>query len=1188
LAIALCEGAIDGIGRVWADGEIVSQEDLNIKVYSGSDDQLPDPTMEAIEGVGEVPAYRGTAYVVMENLPLAQFGNRVPQFSFEVLRSEQPDSSEFDTSMSEAVGAVACIPGTGEYTLATTPAYMTSAFDMSSVANINTPSGLTDFQTSLNTLQSELPNCGSVALVVSWFGDDLRCGECKLTPKVEQTHTDSSSIPWSVSGVTRAQAETLTEKDGRPIYGGTPTDASVIEAIHAIQDSGKDVMFYPFILMEQQDGNGLLDPWSAAADQATLPWRGRLTLSKAPGQPGSPDTTQGAQDEVAAFVGTAMPSDFAIGHHQVTYTGPDEWSFRRFVLHYASLCASAGGVEAFCIGSELRGLTEIRGLNNRFVFVEELRALARDVRAILGPNTKISYAADWSEYFGLQPADSSGDLFFHLDPLWADDNIDFIGIDNYAPLSDWRDTPDHLDAPWGSIHNVDYLKSNVQGGEGYDWYYASLQDRADQIRTPIEDLDHNEPWIWRFKDIRNWWGQAHHNRIGGERSDFSTDWIPKSKPIWFTEIGCAAVDKGTNQPNRFVDLNSSESGLPYYSTGARDELIQIQYLRTLYSYWNDPQNNPVSDLYEGPMLDMSKAFVWAWDARPYPYFPNSIDLWSDGENYARGHWINGRTASRPLASVVEEICMRAGLESIDVSGLQGLVRGYTVSDVSDARSALQPLMLRYGFDAVERNGALHFINRSLAEEHTLTADDLAVAPEQDGAVEHIREPEVEMSGRVRLRFIQADADFAAIAEEAILPDDKTHAVAASDVELSMTRAEGRQTVERWLTESRVARESIRFAIPSSKQHIAAGSLVSISGSDTNADDFYRVDRVEQAELQILDAVRVDPNLYRPAPFPEDPISQAAFVPPVPVTSLFLDIPSPAGNETLQAPFVAVTANPWPGAAAVYSSESDAGYALNRMIETRSIMGRTVSDLAATASGIWDRGLPLRVMLSSGSLESMSLSDVLAGQNFAAIGDGTSGNWELFQFASAQLVGHNTWDLSQRLRGRLGTEALMPDVWPAGSKFVLLNTLPNQLDLSQQHRGLERHYRIGPAKRGYDDPSYQHHVEVFQGNALRPYAPCHLVSSIDQSGDLHLRWTRRTRIAGDDWIGNDVPLGEEQELYHIQAKANGVVVREEIVAQPSWAYSSVAQSSDNFVGETALYVAQVSAIYGPGAFAFVQL
>ena len=46
--------------------------------------------------------------------------------------------------------------------------------------------------------------------------------------------------------------------------------------------------------------------------------------------------------------------------------------------------------------------------------------LAADVRAILGVGTAISYAADWSEYFGHQPADGSGDVHFHLDPLWAD------------------------------------------------------------------------------------------------------------------------------------------------------------------------------------------------------------------------------------------------------------------------------------------------------------------------------------------------------------------------------------------------------------------------------------------------------------------------------------------------------------------------------------------------------------------------------------------------------------------------------------------------------------------------------------------------------------------------------------------------------------------------------------------------
>ena len=57
-------------------------------------------------------------------------------------------------------------------------------------------------------------------------------------------------------------------------------------------------------------------------------------------------------------------------------------------------------------------------------------------------------------------------VYFHLDPLWADPNIDFIGIDNYMPLSDWRDTPGHLDEAAGSIYDLDYLRSNICGRRG--------------------------------------------------------------------------------------------------------------------------------------------------------------------------------------------------------------------------------------------------------------------------------------------------------------------------------------------------------------------------------------------------------------------------------------------------------------------------------------------------------------------------------------------------------------------------------------------------------------------------------------------------------------------------------------------------------------------------------------------------
>jgi hypothetical protein len=148
-------------------------------------------------------------------------------------------------------------------------------------------------------------------------------------------------------------------------------------------------------------------------------------LSVAPGQPGSPDKTAAAADEVAAFVGTAAAGDFLVSGDGVIYSGPDEWSFRRFILHYANLCQVAGGVDAFLIGSEMRGLTTARSSASAYPFVAELVDLASDVRTVLGGDTKISYGADWSEYFGHHPADGSGDVCFHLDPLWTSDDVDF-------------------------------------------------------------------------------------------------------------------------------------------------------------------------------------------------------------------------------------------------------------------------------------------------------------------------------------------------------------------------------------------------------------------------------------------------------------------------------------------------------------------------------------------------------------------------------------------------------------------------------------------------------------------------------------------------------------------------------------------------------------------------------------------
>ncbi len=1230
LAIAVCEGEITRVGRVWADGEEVARDDLNMRVYTGSIDQLPDPVMEAVEGQGRVPAYRGTAYVVMEDIALAPFGNRVPQFSFEVLRPEQPDVPGWEHTPAFGIEGVALIPGTGEFALATTPINFEHAAGAFKSANISTPAGKTDMSVATEALVEELPNLEAASLVVSWFGDDLRCSYCTIRPKVENAEFEAAELAWNVSGLPREHAQIIVRENDRPIYGGTPTDASIIEAIQALKDAGKAVLFYPFILMDQFTNNGLPDPYSDAEDQPQLPWRGRITTSKAPGQPGSTDGTALAEGEVELFFGNATPEDFEIIDGIITFTpdwvekepdddgevaaeaggeggedggddgsedGPEmiyqdeptHWSFTRFILHNAILCREAGGVEAFCIGSEMRGLTQIRGLQNRFVAVERLKQLAAAVRSILGEETKISYAADWSEYFGYQPQDGSNDRFFHLDPLWADPNIDFIGIDNYMPLADWRDTDDHLDGVfWDATYNLAYLKSNIEGGEGYDWYYHSPEARTAQIRTAITDDAYQEPWVFRYKDLRGWWENFHHDRINGVRVAEPSAWEPMSKPIWFTEYGCAAVNKGANQPNKFLDRKSSESSLPYFSTGARDELMQMQYLRAMSEHWKDPDNNPLSTEYEGRMLDMSRAYVWAFDTRPYPAFPNNIEKWSDGDNYTRGHWINGRTAGRTLASVVSEICRRAGLVAFNTQGLYGYVRGYVVLQVSDARSALQPLMIRYGFDAIERDGMLVFRMRDGVKSVTLNPELLAVSDELDGTLEQVREPDAEVSGRMRLRFVQADADFDVIAEEAVLADDATHSISGSEVNLAMTRGEGRQVAERWLTEARVARDTLRLALPPSQMALGAGDVVELPGDGEERGARYRIDRVEQSSVQLIEGVRIEPEVYDVADIYDEIVQARAFVAPTPVVSHFLDLPLLRGDEVPHAPHIASTARPWPGPVALYQSSTDANYQLNKVIGMRSTMGVTLGAMPAACPGVIDRGDVLEVQLISGTLSSVDEQALLAGANMAAIGDGTSDLWEVFHFARAELVAPQTYWLSHRLRGQAGSDALMPGVWPAGSKFVLLDGTPGQIELSPNLRRVAQNFRIGPARRGIDDPSYRHDVQAFDGNGLRPLSPVHMRAAPMAGGGHLLSWIRRTRIDGDNWQTPDVPLGEEDERYLVRVSKDGSLLREAVVTTPAWQYSAAMQAADAAVVPFDVSVAQISAAYGPGLVRTLQV
>lgn len=1360
LAVALCEGEISRVGRIWADGVEIDRTTVTWRLYKGSTDQMPDPLMEAVEGDGTVPAYRGTAYIVFEDMDLSPYGNRVPQFAFEVARPAQPVVAHVP-SAAESLRAVALMPGTGEYALGTTPVSLQTGHSRGQSANVSAAGGLTDFAQSLETLRDTLPNLASVSLIYSWFGDDLRASTCTVKPKVEQSDFDGQQMKWRAGGIGRSAAEEIAQVEGRPVYGGTPADNSVVEAIQAINEGGQTVTFYPFLLMEILAGNTLPDPQGADA-QPALPWRGRITSDLALGQAGTTDGTLANRIAVEAFFGNATASDFNNAPSGISYSGPDEWSYNRFILHCAALCARAGGVEAFCIGSEMRGLTQMRD-DVGFPAVEAYIALAAEVRALL-PDAKITYAADWSEYYGYQPQDGSGDVFFHLDALWADDNIDLIAIDNYMPMSDWRDGNDHVDADLGPIHALDHLKSQIEGGEGFEYYYTGPEAKAAQRREPISDAK-GEPWVFRYKDLRNWWTNQHHERRGGQRlsdlpingpefdganftsgywvpnyiysaqslataanfeassnvdvvpvagegnvvqcadsynrmserglhdvvpgqkirvtlrtrltadptdgkphwhflwllfhnpdgsynglrnqkiwkglkvsdgwvertADFTpeeylgtgqvaadaaswrlmvgfngytpfsplgavqqvaevkievldavSDWVPESKPIWFTEFGCAAIDKGSNQPNRFLDPKSAESGIPAFSNGRRDDLIQAQYLRAIIDYWNEGGRNPQSTQYDGPMLDMSRAHAWAWDARPWPAFPNDLYRWSDGENWRKGHWLTGRLDAQPLDLVVAEICEEAGITSYDVSQLYGLVRGHVSAQTQSARARLQPLMLGYGFQAVERDGKLVFLPVPEVPSKVIEAPLTARDDDGEGGLTHTRAPDAETVGRLRIGYTEAEGSYDDKVAEAIFPGDGADQVNDVDLPLALTSVEGQGMAERWLAEGRVAQDTLRFALPPSDRALGAGALIATEDGHT-----WRIDRIEDRGYRQIEAVRVEPSTSFASDEVEDAASFEAFVPPLPVTPVFMDLPLLTGDEVEHAPHLAVAADPWPGSAAVYSAPGPDGFTLNKLVDQPAVVGVLQQPLFAQRSGVWDRSGALQIRIEAGALSSVDMATVLAGGNAAAIGSGEDDLWEVIQFTDATLVGPDTWEVGLRLRGQLGTDAVTPDVWPAGSLFVLLDGAVEQVDLASSARGLERYWRVGPSRRSVDDASYMETVVAFQGIGLRPYSPVHLRSARDGPA-RDITWIRRSRIDADSWDGTDVPLGEASEQYVLRISDAVTIRREEVLTSATFTYTDAMRASDGTLPEYFIEVAQVSERFGAGPYARMQI
>jgi hypothetical protein len=1152
-AVGLCEGEVARIGRVWANGEELDLSEFAWRLHAGSETQTPDALIEAIEGADNAPGYRGLAYVVFEDMALERFGNTIPQLSFEVMRATpSPDAGP---RFEELVKSVCLIPGSGEFVYATSPVLRRNGPGQEVAENVHAERGRANILVSLDQLKADFPNCDTVLLVVAWFGDDLRCGNCLLKPGVEIAAKETTPISWRAGGVTRAGAHIVSQVDAAPAYGGTPSDDCVLQAITELKARGYKVGLYPFVLMDVEQGNALPDPYGAAA-QAAYPWRGRITLHPAAGQPGSPDKSGAATSQVAAFFGAAAPAHFGASGGAPTYSGPSEWSYRRFILHHAKLAALAGGVDAFVIGSEMRGLTTARDSASNYPAVTALKSLVADVRAMLGATPKITYAADWSEYGGHQLQDGTGDVFFHLDPLWADSNIDVVGIDWYPPLTDWRSGSTHADASLASsIHNPEYLSGRIEAGENYDFFYANDAARTAQTRTTISDGD-GEPWVFRAKDVRNFWARAHYNRPGGVRAGSPTAWTAQSKPIWFIELGCPAVDKGANAPNLFIDAKSDENALPPFSTGARDDLIQRRMLQAYLSYWEiGGANNPTSSLNGKPMIE--EMALWCYDARPHPAFPARKDVWTDGASWRLGHWLNGRAGLSDLGEVVAHLCARAEVADVDVAALQGAVSGYIVDAPASARDALEPLMSAYDFGAAESGGVVRFRHRATEAALAIAPDDLA----EDAAGELYagRGDSAETPIEVRVRFLDPTQDYHIGNVSARRLDSAEGGAVSLDAPLVLEAEAAEGVAQRVLADLRAHAEALKIALAPAHLALEPGDRVTLGGGDV-----YEIARIEDAEERRMELRRArsafpaQVRLAEPAAPAPPPIA------PTPAFSV-LDLPQLPGAETEERPLAAVFAAPWLGAHEVYAG----AIASRRAIATQpAIMGELLWALWPGPLARWDDGNRIRIKLYGGTLSSATKAALLGGANVFAIESG--GEWEIVQARDCVLVGDNEYELSGFLRGQLGSAHAMAAPHPVGARIVKLDERLVRLDVGAHEWNEALAFRAPPSGGLVSDARAAALTATLPHAAARPWAPAHVRGKRVASGDVALSWVR-CASAGDSWGPGEPPIGAAAEAYLLDILDGAIVKRSLELTQPGYAYTAAEQTADFGLLPTSLLI-----------------
>lgn len=474
-----------------------------------------------------------------------------------------------------------------------------------------------------------------------------------------------------------------------------------------------------------------------------------------------------------------------------------------------------------------------------------------------------------------------------------------------------------------------------------------------------------------------------------------------------------------------------------------------------------------------------------------------------------------------LRRIVARLALAAGIDTNTMSstGLEGTLRGLTISSNVSVGEAFQNLADAYSFDVGDVNGGLRFIPRGRYPMTTVTADQMAghdVDEDRPEPIRFARSPEIGLPQQVTVTFSDPARDYQPNTAVAMREGGNSQANIEIESGLTLATDNAQKMVDTIMWEAWSQRQAATTTTTDDREDLTAMEVHAFetpSGLDT-----YRITRRSRGLNGVIElALAADrPQLYNstlpgiatPTPATHvvtaEPINPPVFIePPASLSggSAQVWIAVSGGSGLFGSGGGALFDPDWPGVSVfVATADIEADYRTAGSIDTAAYMGALTRPLDITSGANPDvvGVLGVDLSMSGGELESVSADDAQTGGiNLAYVESASGGPGEFMTFQTAIATQPYVYEASTLYRGLHGSTEAQHD---EGADFVVLDDALFRLSLPLDQRDVPLFFKFLQPGQTLGDVTAYPYTPTGHGFYVAPPSDAAITSSVRTQTD----------------------------------------------------------------------------------------